>query len=76
MNELIDNAMMNIGAFFIIAGGFLLVAGVFGVMLHLVANIWINLSNKFRRICKAESLIYEYRKNRVEFLRWKGEQDG
>lgn len=76
MNELIDNAMMNIGAFFIIAGGFLLVAGVFGVLLHFVANIWITLSNKFRRICRAESLIFEYMNNRNAFLRWKGEQDG
>lgn len=76
MFESIDNVMMNIGAFFVIAGGLLLTAGVFGLALNVVANVWISFSNKFRRICKAESLIFEYRKNRDTFLRWKEENDG
>lgn len=27
-------------------------------------------SNKFRSVCKAESLIYEYRKYHEQFLAW------
>lgn len=69
--SLIDTMMMNIGAVFLIAGGVLLVSALFGFAIHLVGNIWIAASNKWRRILRAESLIYEYRQNQDEFLRWK-----
>lgn len=32
--------------------------------------IWIAASNRFRDICKAESLIFEYRKYRTQFMAW------
>ena len=32
-------------------------------------------SNRFQAICKAESLILEYRKNRDEFLRWRPKKE-
>lgn len=32
---------------------------------------WIALSEKFRDVCRGESLIFEYRKNRQMFLLWK-----
>ena len=69
--RLIDAMMMNIGAVFLIAGGVLLVSALFGFAIHLVGKIWIAASNKWRRILRAESLIYEYRQNQDEFLRWK-----
>lgn len=72
--ELIDDVMMNTGALIFIVGGFLLFAAVVGIAALLVANIWIVASNKWRRILRAESLIYEYRQNRDEFMRWKHEQ--
>lgn len=56
-----------------LTGGCLLVAAGVGLAALLVANIWIAASNKWRRILRAESLIYEYRQNRDEFLRWKYE---
>lgn len=31
---------------------------------------WVAFSNRFRDICKAESLIFEYRKYREQFLEW------
>lgn len=73
---MIDDVIMNIGAFFVIAGGLLLVGLVVGVLANIAASVWIAFSDKFRKICKAESLIFEYRNNREEFLRWKGELDG
>lgn len=54
---------------FCLGGSFmfgLIIAGLF----RLMCNAWIGASNRFRDICKAESLIFEYRKNREMFLRW------
>ena len=75
MSRLIDGVMMNIGAVFLIAGGVLLISALFGFAIWLVGEIWIAASNKWRGILRAESLIYEYRKNRDEFMRWKHEAD-
>lgn len=72
--RLIDVVMMSAGKIVLITGGCLLVAAGVGLAALLVANIWIAASNKWRRILRAESLIYEYRKNRDEFMRWKHEQ--
>lgn len=51
-------------------GGFLCLI-ILGLLLYFVCVAWIAFSNKFRDICKAESLIFEYRKNRHEFMVWK-----
>lgn len=72
--ELIDVVMMNAGKVVLITGGCLLVAAGVGLAALLVANIWIAASNKWRRILRTESLIYEYKQNRDEFMRWKHEQ--
>ena len=71
--RLIDSVMINIGAVFLIAGGVLLISALLGFAIWLVGKIWIAASNKWRRILRAESLIYEYRQNRDEFLMWKHE---
>lgn len=70
---MIDSVMMNAGAIVLIVGGCLLLADGVGLAALLVDNIWIAASNKWRRILRAESLIYEYRQNRDEFLMWKHE---
>ena len=72
---MIDSVMTNTGAIVLIVGGCLLLAAGVGLAALLVANIWISASNKWRRILRAESLIYEYKQNRDEFLRWKHETD-
>ena len=69
--RLIDNVMINAGAIVLITGGCLLIAAVVGLLALLVANIWIAASNKWRRILRAESLIYEYKQNQDEFMMWK-----
>ncbi len=74
--ELIDAVMMNIGAFVLITGGLLLLAALTGLVVYLVGQIWIEASKRWRAILRVESLIYEYKLNREEFLRWKEEQDG
>lgn len=44
---------------------------ILGLLLYLACALWINASNMFRKIMHAESLIYEYKKNREEYLLWK-----
>ena len=34
-----------------------------------LSSIWIAASNKFRDICRAESMIFEYRRERDAYLR-------
>lgn len=72
---MIDNVMTNIGAIFLIAGGVLVFAAVLGFCGYIVAILWTEARNKWRSICKAESLILEYKKNRYKFLAWKKEQE-
>ena len=73
--ELIDVVMLNIGAFFLIAGGLILLAAIVGLAGCLAGRIWIKASNQWRAILRAESLIYEYKRNRFEFLEWKEKKD-
>ena len=75
MTEAVDSVMMNIGAFFAIAGGIIMMMFVVGMVGYLVALLWISACNKWRAICRAESLIFEYRKNRKDFLRWMSKAD-
>lgn len=72
---MIDKLMMSVGAFFLLVGGALLLAAVLALFAWLVGSAWIATSNKWRRICQAESLIFEYRKNREEYMEWKKEQE-
>lgn len=72
---MIDKVMMNIGALFLILGGLFLFVAVLIFIAYLVACLWIATSNKWRRICQAESLIFEYRKNRKKFLEWRQEDN-
>ena len=73
--RLIDNVMMNAGAIVLITGGCLLIIAGVGLAALSVANIWIAAGNKWRSVRRAESLIYEYRQKRDEFLRWRYETD-
>ena len=56
-----------IGAGVVIVLGLLLLA----FLTYLMAIVWIMASNAWRRILRAESLIYEYKQNRDEYLAWK-----
>lgn len=65
-----------IGAFVCGVGGAMLSLALIGGLCNLACALWIWASNKFRAICKAESLIFEYKKNRQEFLIWKNRREG
>lgn len=60
-----------IGRFLAVAGGLLLCAALVALLMELCCEAWIVASNKFRKVCRGESLIFEYHKNREEFLKWR-----
>lgn len=53
------------------SAGILLGIILIALILHVAVDLWISFSNKFRSVCKAESLIHEYKKERKEYLEWK-----
>lgn len=57
-------------------GGALLVLALIFFIGWLACVAWIAFSETFRGICKAESMIFEYRKNREKFLEWKEADHG
>ena len=61
-----------IGAAVVIVLGLALIAW----LVYWMAMMWIKASNAWRGILKAESLIYEYKKNRDKYLEWKEAVDG
>lgn len=68
---MIDNVMVNIGAFFMIVGGVALVAIVLSLVIYAAGWAWVAASDKWRDILRAESLIYEYRMNRDAYIKWR-----
>ena len=72
-----DNLALKLGEFVMVFGGILFAACIFLLLGYLICIAWTAFSVTFRAICKAESLILEYRKNREKFLEWKaGVEDG
>lgn len=65
-----------IGAVFMIVGAAAVAAVLVGLVWEWIAVIWIDASNRWRNICKAESLIHEYRRERENYLRWRANNGG
>lgn len=61
----------GIGMFFAAIGGIAAVLAALCFFWWLADIAWIAASSRFRDICKAESLIFEYRREREEYLWWK-----
>lgn len=66
-----DDFFLFLGRMFCMIGGLLLSLSVIGLLGYIAGCIWAIASDRWRLICKAESLIFEYRKKRSEFLEWK-----
>ena len=65
-----DAAVRIIGIIVCWLGGGLLFVAIVGFLGWLVCCAWIAFSNKFRAVCKGESLIFEYHKYHEQFLAW------
>lgn len=48
---------------------------VMALLLWLAGNAWIDASRKWRTIFRAENDILDYLRNRVDYERWKKEQE-
>lgn len=59
-----------IGECVLFFGGLVMLLSIILLMFWILLSAWIAVSNKFRGVCRAESLIFEYRKNREAFLVW------
>ena len=71
-----EDIFLAIGRIFCMIGGILIAGAILSLIGYFVAYMWIELSNRFRSILKAESLIYEYRKYKTEFMEWWKEKHG
>lgn len=65
----------GLGVVLMIAGGLMVVTAIVGLLGWLACGAWIAFSNRFRLICRTESLIYEYLANREEYLAWKASKE-
>jgi hypothetical protein len=71
-----DNAALMLGRILFVVGGSLLATALIAFSLWLACIAWTMFSVTFRKICQAESLIRDYRKNREKFLEWReGEEN-
>lgn len=65
-----DAVFRNIGIIVCGLGGGLLCITLVGFLGWVVCCAWAAFSDRFRAICKAESLIFEYRRYHEQFMAW------
>ena len=66
-----DNVALFIGYVVLYTACGCVIAIALGLIGLAMCCTWIEFSEKFRDICKAESMIFEYRKNRDKFMEWR-----
>lgn len=66
-----DNFATFLGKGFLVVGGIGITVLLLALLVWLAGVAWIAASERWRDICKAESLIHEYRREREEYLQWK-----
>ena len=74
--EIMTEIACVIGAVFMLACAAVIVAVLAGLAWDYLGTLWIDASNKWRNICKTESLIHEYRRERKEYIAWKEAHNG
>ena len=74
--EIMTELACVIGAVFMIGGLAFITAVIVVFAWDYIGSLWIDASNKWRNICKAESLIHEYRREREQYLAWKEAHNG
>ena len=71
-----EDIFLAIGRIFCMIGGILIAGAILSLIGYFVAYMWIELSNRFRSILKAENLIVEYKQHKTEFMEWWKEKHG
>lgn len=66
-----NNFATFLGKGFLVVGGIGIAVLLLALLVWLAGVAWIAASERWRDICKAESLIHEYRREREKYLQWK-----
>lgn len=66
----LDKFSFWLGTSTVVIGGTACAFALMCLAVYAACIAWICASNRFRDVCKAESLIHEYRRNREKFLQW------
>ena len=69
----VEKVAMIVGNIVLCLGGAMFATAIIGFLGWFLCIAWVAFSEAFRPICKAEQLIFEYRKNREKFLEWRTE---
>lgn len=72
---MLDNFALFIGYAVVVVGSFALFVTMSALFIEIACELWVLASTKFRAVWKAESLVYEYNKNREKFLEWLAKGD-
>lgn len=48
---------------------------IIGALIYYAGYLWVMAACRWRKIFKAETLVFEYKKDREEYRRWKQEHD-
>lgn len=71
MSRVIESVISVVGIITCCIGVVIVIA----LLLWLAGNAWIDASRKWRTIFRAENNILDYLRNRVDYERWKKEQE-
>ena len=71
MSRVIESVISVVGIITCCIGVVIVIA----LLLWLAGNAWIDASRKWRTIFRAENDILDYLRNRVDYERWKKEQE-
>lgn len=66
-----DKIFLAVGRTVCVLGAISLSGILAALLAQLLCEAWMAASNKFRKVCRDESLNFKYHKNREEFLKWR-----
>nr|DAK62602.1 MAG TPA: hypothetical protein [Caudoviricetes sp.] len=72
---MINALSLSIGYALMAIGGFALFVIMSAFFIEIACELWVLANTKLRAVWKAESLVYEYNKNREKFLEWLAKGD-
>lgn len=68
-----DTIALHTGYFVIVGALFVLTFCMLCIVGYVICCLWESFSEKFRDICRTESLIREYKVNREKYFMWRYE---
>ena len=66
-----DEILLKIAKTVCLTGGIAVALTILWLVFQLCCEAWMAASERFRNVLGGESMIWEYKKNRKEFLEWR-----